>query len=644
MYKIAIVNSHPAIMFAGQELKKYLRMMMPRCGGIDPNFDPQAKEGFRLGLMADFNLPTTASVSELDDEIYIAADAQGGILAGSNPRAVLLAVYRYLKKQGCNWLFPGPDGERIPIIDELKPVEYSHLATFRYRGQCNEGAESQPQMMNAIDFTPKVGLNTFMIEGDSPQGYYKHFYSHQYSSLEDEHAPSFNTALQWKRACEAEIERRDMRFHDFGHGWTAWPFGFRNCRHLSEEERLEEYKKEKYQKHATLIYGRRGLFRDGYNLNSNNCLSNPETRTIMADAVVDYCTKQDNVNYVHVWLSDAPNSHCECEECKKKHPSDWYIMMLNEVDEKLTARGIQNKIAFIAYLDTFWAPKEERFNNEDRFLLLFAPIKRYYTKNYNTPIDTEHLMEYKRNELIQPRNMNEALGYLNKWQQVFHGDCFCYEYYFWRACYFDMGSRMLARTIWEDLRGLPRHNLKGIVADGSQRAYFPNGFQFYVYGEMQYDNTRSFEELEEEYYSAAYGKDWRLVADYLDRIDQKADFLYLAGHNSVKEEDRHVNPALSESFAEIPAIVDEFLPTIRAHLETEHRCEYVSWSLLEWHGKFLKGYAKAASLRAKEQNEEALAVFEELQKTMEPLDLLRHDCYDHFAAMNALNSIFKIRK
>ena len=56
------------------------------------------------------------------------------------------------------------------------------------------------------------------------------------------------------------------------------------------------------------------------------------------------------------------------------------------------------------------------------------------------------------------------------------------------------------------------------------------------------------------------------------------------------------------------------------------------------------GYAEAAALKARGQNQEALAVFEKLQKTMEPLDLLRHDCYDHFSAMNAINSIFKIRK
>lgn len=42
--------------FAAEELKKYLRMMMPRCGEIPIAYDLDASDGFCLGLMADFGL------------------------------------------------------------------------------------------------------------------------------------------------------------------------------------------------------------------------------------------------------------------------------------------------------------------------------------------------------------------------------------------------------------------------------------------------------------------------------------------------------------------------------------------------------------------------------------------------------------
>ena len=96
MYRIYKITSDHVVDFAAEELKRYLRMMMPRCGEIDIAYDPDATEGFRLGLMSDFGLDTSeAQDPYLDDILHIDTTEEGGILAGSNPRSVLLAVYRY---------------------------------------------------------------------------------------------------------------------------------------------------------------------------------------------------------------------------------------------------------------------------------------------------------------------------------------------------------------------------------------------------------------------------------------------------------------------------------------------------------------------------------------------------------------------
>ena len=97
--------------YAAEELKKYLRMLMPQAEEIDIFYDPAAikegAKGFRLGLMQDFGLDVSDAMDpELDDILYIEADAEGGIIAGDNLRSVLLAVYEYLRQQGCRWLFP----------------------------------------------------------------------------------------------------------------------------------------------------------------------------------------------------------------------------------------------------------------------------------------------------------------------------------------------------------------------------------------------------------------------------------------------------------------------------------------------------------------------------------------------------------
>ena len=56
MFCINKITSNHTVDFAAEELKKYLRMMMPRCGEIDINYAPDAKDGFRLGIMSDFGL------------------------------------------------------------------------------------------------------------------------------------------------------------------------------------------------------------------------------------------------------------------------------------------------------------------------------------------------------------------------------------------------------------------------------------------------------------------------------------------------------------------------------------------------------------------------------------------------------------
>ena len=59
------IRADHVIDFAAEELKKYLRMMMPECGEIEVSYDPEAKTGFRLGFLEDFGLPNEAEEVEL---------------------------------------------------------------------------------------------------------------------------------------------------------------------------------------------------------------------------------------------------------------------------------------------------------------------------------------------------------------------------------------------------------------------------------------------------------------------------------------------------------------------------------------------------------------------------------------------------
>lgn len=154
MLHIYKLRDDSVLTFAAEELKKYLRMMMPQEKVINITLDPDTKEGFRLGLLEDFNLPCKAEDPLVDDVIHIVTDEKGGILAGSNARSVLFAVYRYLKLNGCRFLCPGAEGEYIPK-KAVAPQKYHKLADHRYRGHAIEGDPSLEQVLDYIDWHDK---------------------------------------------------------------------------------------------------------------------------------------------------------------------------------------------------------------------------------------------------------------------------------------------------------------------------------------------------------------------------------------------------------------------------------------------------------------------------------------------------------
>ena len=597
MLTIYKLRADHVVDFAAEELKKYLRMMMPRCGEIDICYDPDAKDGFRLGLMEDFGMPNEAEDPVLDDIVHIDCDCAGGILAGSNPRSVLFAVYRYLKLNGCRWLYPGVDGEHIPMQD-VQPQQYHHLADHRFRGHCNEGAEFQNCMLETIDFYAKQECNVYMIEFDNPYYYYDDYYSHNMNTANRPAEPiTLEQALQWKRQCEAEIAKRGLQFHDMGHGWTADPFG------LDSSDGWKSHTVElspEQQEAVALTNGKRQLHK-GIALNTNLCMSNPKVRHTMAKAILDYANLNRNVTYLHVWLADGSRNHCECAECRKLNPSDYYLMIMNELDDMLTEAGLDTRIVFICYMDTLWAPQEVTIRNPQRFSLLYAPIHR----SYSSSISQGKLPEpqpYARNKWKSPPTADDHLALLRVWQENWKGPTFGYEYHFWRHQYSDPSQLYIARRIYEDIRGLKFMGLDGYVEDGSQRSFFPNGLAMHVYAETLLNREADFDSIVDDYLRHAYGKDWTLAKAYLQKVEAAFDYAYIQGEKpaggeagsimtSVSNATAFFNPAMAESFAKVKEIAANGRLLYNSHKVNPTRPQAVSWRLMLHHAEYIEGLA-----------------------------------------------------
>ncbi len=617
MLQINKISSHSAIDYAAEELKKYIYMMMPECGSIGTSFAPDAKDGFRLGLMSDFGLDTSdAEDTELDDIIYIDCTCDGGIIAGSNPRSVLIAVYEYLRQNGCRFIMPGPDGEHIPIKD-IGSVKYRHKPSMRYRGWCLEGGVSQEIMVESIDFTAKLGMNLVMLEFLVPISYYRRYYRHTYN--EKNRPPeevSEALILQWKRACEAEIAKRGLQYHGVGHGWTADPFGINSSLRGTDGDH-DASLTDRQRSFVAEIGGERHLMYNTPNY-TQFCMSNPEAQELFVQYVCDYAEKHQNIDFLHVWLGDVENNHCECEGCQKKTPSDFYCILLNRVDKELTRRNLSNKIVFIVYTDTTFAPETEKIENPERFSLMFAPITRSYTCSLVDDGTKYECRPYTRNKNIYPKNLAENLIYFNEWKKAYSGSSFAFEYHFWRHQYYDVAGLKIAKIVSDDVKAYIENGINGIIQDGSQRSFFPTPLAFYTYARTMYDSSLSFEEITEDCFSTIYGEDWKKFYDYLVKISEVVSYEYLECERSDDESMSLLySPTEADRMKKLPEVLDEGLELIKSHYEyPDSRIKTLAVRLLELHSRYLRLVTEALILKAlgkdKEYSEKIRAVADEI--------------------------------
>ncbi|MBR3978118.1 MAG: DUF4838 domain-containing protein [Oscillospiraceae bacterium] len=599
MLTINKLHCDSAIDHAALELKKYLRMMMPEAGEVEIFYNPEAKDGFRLGFLEDFGVPFTGEKQELDDEIYIETDVNGGIIAGSNPRSVLFAVYRYLRENGCRWLYPGIDGDYVPMQD-IVPVSYHKLADHRIRGFCDEGYTSQTTMLEAIDYYAKLEMNTLNLEFFIPMNYYTRYYSHYHN--EENRMPEpvdEKQVLQWRRQCEVELAKRGFRVTGIGHGWTSRAFGFKENPDLDPSAEIQneaDFPQETIDMLA-LVKGKRKFF-TGRPPYTQLCLSKPIVRTRIADAFVDYAKNHQNYKRIAFSFSDGSRNYCECEECVKMRPSDWRNMILNEIDEKLTEAGLDTQIGFSMYVDTLFAPQHIKLNNPDRFVMSYCPITRDYTTSITEDTVVPEPLPYIVNGWKTPTT-EEGYALLKEWQKVFKGDIFCYDYHFWRNQYMDPGGYALAKRIYEDVRSLKIMGLCGMVEDGSQRSYFPNGFPVYIYAETLMNRDADFEAVRADYFEHIYGQDWQKVDTLLRDASNAFDFAYMEGVRSIDEDvSLYYDPKRVARLNAAHDVASRLRFLFKTHHVMPNRPQTVSWRLINRYTEWLDWLADIVKQKA----------------------------------------------
>lgn len=633
------MRSDHTIDFAAEELKKYLRMMMPEKGDIGIELKADAVDGFRLGLLSDFGLPCECEDSHLDDIVHIEVREEGGILAGSNPRSVLFAVYRLLKLNGCRFFYPGPEGEYIPH-QELAPTSYHKLADHRLRGHTIEGHPSLEQVLNFIDFHAKEELNAFGLYCVDvyQQRYYAHLYNNKNRPVEDYDGDVAET--QWRALYESELTKRGMLIFSGEHDLIPRAIGFdltARQQYLSGQKQITE----EMRPYIALFRGKRDLCNKEI-LTTHLCYSNPKVRSMIAEQAVLMAQERPYLSYLGFTFADGSKNHCECEECRKKRPSDWYVMTLNEIDEQFTKHNIPMKVLFSFYVDTMFAPTTETLNNPDRFLFQFCPIARSYMESITENTVIPEPLPFRYNAWDRPKNTEEAYALFCEWKKVFPGPYAVFEYHFWIHQYRDPGTMAMARRVYEDTLSHKVMETCGCMQDGSNKSYWPNGFAEYIYAEALMHRDVDYEKELADYYESLYGADWEKVVSYLKKISDAFSFAYMEGElSSDKQKGTHYNPQRAEYLDSVKELCAQMRGIASKRKPGKVRVQGLAWRLLLRHATYCEGLAEAMREKCVGHNMLALEKYESFIREFGKHDYETERYFDFGLSVNANYKVIK---
>ena len=477
------------------------------------------------GERGEISLFAGADTDRFRERCEIEVKGGRGAITANCPRALLLGVYAFLRECGCRFLRPGEKGELVPKrkISEID-ASFVFEPANRHRGIVIEGAVSLENVLALIDWSAKAGFNSYFTQFTTSYEFFSRWYEHLGNPLLSSEKLDGSRAKEYVGEIVKALKKRSMLYHAVGHGWTPAALGMDCNGWYTSHETLPE------EKRALLaeVGGKRGFFK-GKPLNTHLCYSNPEARRLLAEAVVKYAEEHPETDVLHFWLADDFNNACECAECAKKRMSDWYVMILNEIDRRLTERGLDVKIVFLVYLELYWPPETERFVNPDRFIMMFAPIFRSYTEGFDLSGDwrTRPLLEYRRNEMVYPPDSAEYLAFLAGWKKVFDGDSLDFDYHLMWDINRDFGGERLAEVLYGDIRALPELGLNGFLSCQLQRAFYPNGFAFFLLGRALSDGNASFAQIREDYYASAFGVHKEFAQRFYERVERTVSFSYM---------------------------------------------------------------------------------------------------------------------
>lgn len=553
------------LLFAENELTYYFSFLA--------DFDFHKKIDIELKVDSTF-LPVKDAI--LDDAFSIRLNQGAGEICGINERSVLLGCYHLLYTLGFRFLLPNRENDIIPnsIKEDLLTLSVNHIYPFRNRGVCIEGANSIKNIIDFIDWMPKLGLNSFFSQFEIPYTFLERWYRHEFNPTFKQEKFNLEIASSYFHLIEEELKKRSLLLHTYGHGWTAEAVGYKALSwHRNDTENLPS------KTSLALLNGKRELF-NGVAINTHLCYTKPGVLAKISNLVYDYVRK-NSPDYVHVWLADENNNVCECENCRKFLLSDLYVELLNQIDEKLSAHNLDTKIVFLLYQELLFPPEKNEIKNPSRFTMMFAPINRLFNFSYPDKKEAKKLPSYKRNQFSPPISIEDNLDFLFAWQEKFHGDSFIYDYPLGRAHYGDLSYYFISEIIFNDVQKLKSLNLNGYISCQELRVSLPNALPNYTLGRALSGFQEDFSDIANDYFKHAYYPHHNLILSYLKEVSSYCDCDYFNGKGC------RVNPSISEKYNKLSSCFEKY------STQLEQLPTTLFFNLLRYHNSYGEKLSKA---------------------------------------------------
>ncbi len=504
---------------AAAELASYLPKLanvtaiaLPPRAGLPDGVKPTIVLGSADHLKA-FGLGALPTMRPLDDEIALIP--KGGVLylAGSNPRSVLFAAYRLLEELGAIFLRPGPGGEVLPRSKTLalpeRPIR--EKASYRHRGICIEGAPRLEHTLDLLDWMAKKKMNSFQLQ-------FRHagvFWRRGYEGVE------MDSATRRKKLTEedcfalddrviARMQEYGMILHRVGHGWTSAAAGYGG----NDWEQTKAIPTGVRKDWLAQVNGKGDLWH-GVAINTELCYSNPEARAALVEEVVTYARQHCEVDALHVWMSDSYNNKCECAACRKRTPSDWYAVVVNEIGARLKAEKLPTRVVFLGYVDLLWPPSKTKVT-QDNVIFMYAPITRCFQHALDDPKCDEELSRGRPvlNKCRLPRTNRMHAQVARDWKKHKLPDSFLFDYHQMWTVWQDGMGRDVGAAMAQDMQDLKGLGIDGFISCQCVRAFYPLPYMANAMADMLWDRAQPLRAHRRKVMSAAFGQHADAVEKY----------------------------------------------------------------------------------------------------------------------------------